>query len=73
MELKGVVDKVQALVKQSSHSSWAVVAVVWTEHGGDEILWKVSGVGRDTLDGAVRATLVDDVSAMVRGGLLKDS
>ena len=63
-ELNGVVEKVQPLVKQRAHTSWAVLAVVWTEHGTDEILWTVIGVGKDT---------VDDVSAGVGGGLLKDS
>ena len=47
--------------------------MVWTGHGADEILCRVTGVGRDTLDEAVRTTLVDDVSAVVGGGLLKDS
>ena len=43
------------------------------EHGTDEILWRVTGVGKVTVNGAVRAALVDDVSAVVGGGLLKDS
>ena len=72
-ELKGVVEKVQPPVGQRGHTSCAVSAVVWTEHGTDEILWRVTGVGKGTLDGAIRTTLVDDVSAVVRGGLLKDS
>ena len=39
----------------------------------DEILWRVTEVGKDTPNDVVRTTLVDDVSAVVRGGLLKDS
>ena len=47
--------------------------VVWTEHGTDEILWRVTRVGKDTVSEAVRAALVDDVSVVFVGGLLKDS
>ena len=72
-ELKGVVEKVQPLVKQRGHATWAVSAVVWTEHGADEILWRVTGVGKDTIDEVVKSALVDDVSAVVGGGLLRDS
>lgn len=43
------------------------------EHGVDEILWRVIGVGKDTPKDAVRAALVDDVVAVVGGGLLRDS
>ena len=37
-KLKGVVEKVQPLVRQRGHTAWAVSAVVWTEHAADEIL-----------------------------------
>ena len=46
---------------------------MWMEHGADEIPWKVIGVGKDTFEEAVRTAIVDDVSAVVGGGLLKDS
>ena len=72
-ELKGVVEIVQPLVWQRGHASWAVLAVVWTEHGADEILWRVTGAGKDTIDEVVRSALVDDVSAVVGGRLLRDS
>ena len=72
-ELKGVVEVGQPLGRQRSLTSWAVSAVVWTEHGVDEILWSVTGVGKHTSDEAVKTALVDDVSAVVGGGLLKDS
>ena len=72
-ELKGVVEKVQPLVRQRGHTSWAVSAVVWMEHVADEILWRVTGVGKDTVGVVVRSALVDDVSAVVGGGLLRHS
>ena len=43
------------------------------EHGMDEMLWIVTGVGKDTIDEAIRTALVYDVLAVVEGGLLKDS
>ena len=63
----------QPLVKQRGHTSGAVSAVVRMEHGKYEILWRVTGVGKDTINEAVRTALVDDISAVVGGGLLKDS
>ena len=68
-----MVEKVQPLVRQRGHTSWAVSAVVWTEHGSDEFLWRVTSVGKDTIDEAVRTALVDDVSAVIVRALLKDS
>ena len=73
VELKAAIEKVQPLVRQRGRTSWAVLAVVWTEHGTDEILWRVTGVGKGTSDKTFRTSLVDDVSAVVGGGLWKDS
>ena len=72
-ELKGVVENVQPLVRQRGHTSWAVSTVVWMEHEADEILWRVTGVGKNTIDEVVRSALVDDVSAVVGGDLFRDS
>ena len=72
-ELKGVVEKLQPLVRQRGHTSLAVSAVVCVEHRTDEILWRVTEVGKDTPDEAIRTALVNDVSAIVGGGLLEDS
>ena len=71
--LKGVVEKVQFLVKESGRVSWNVGALVWTEHAADEILWRITGVGRDTSDEVVRKEVADDVTAVVRAGLVRDS
>ena len=43
--LKGVMGKVQALSWNAS-LGWSVSAKVWSQHGADEILWTVSGVGK---------------------------
>ena len=42
--LPGVVEKVQALFRSGS-LRWGVSAKVWGQHGCDEILWTVLGVG----------------------------
>lgn len=39
----------------------------------DKLPRRVTGVGRDTLNEAIKAALVDHVTAVVGGGLLKDS
>ena len=72
-ELKGVVEKLQPLVRQRGHTSWAVSAVVYVEHRTNEILLRVTGVGKDAPDEAIRTALVDDISAVVGGGLLEHS
>ena len=71
--LRSVVENVQMLVKESRRVSWNVSAVVWTEHAADEVLWRVTGVGRDISYEDVRKELVDDVTAVVGAGLVKDS
>ena len=71
--LKGVVEKLQLLVRESERMSWGVAAVVWTKHAADEVLWRVTGVGRDTSDEDVRKELADDVAAVVVAGLVRDS
>ena len=71
--LKGVVEKVQLLVRESGRMSWGVAAVVWTEHAADEVLWRFTGVGRDVSDEEVRKELADDVAAVVGAGLIRDS
>ena len=71
--LKSMVEKVQMLVKESGRVSWNVAAVVWMEHAADEVLWRVTGVGRDTSDEDDRKELADDVTAVVGAGLIKDS
>ena len=71
--LKGVVEKVQLLVRESERMSWSVAAVVWTEHAADEVLWRITGVGRDASDEDVRKELADDGAAVVGAGLIRDS
>ena len=71
--LKGVVEKVQFLVKESGRVSWNVGALVWTEHAADEVLWRVTGVGRGTSDEEVRKELESDVTAVVGAGLIRES
>ena len=71
--LKDVVEKVQMLVKESDRASWGVAALVWTEHAADKVLWRVTGVGRDTSDEDVRREILDDVAAVVGAGLVRDS
>ena len=39
----------------------------------DEILWRATGVAKDTPDEAVKTALFDDVSVVVGGGILKYS
>ena len=50
--LPAVVEKVQALLRSGS-SGWGVSAKVWSQHGSDEILWTVSGVGKAVKDSEV--------------------
>ena len=71
--LKGVVEPVQFLVKESGRVSWGVGALVWTEHAADEVLWRVTGVGRDTYEEEVRKELERDVTAVVGAGLVRES
>ena len=71
--LKGMVEKVQLLVRESERVSWGVAAVVWTEHAADEVLRRVTGVERDTSNEDVRKELADDVAAVVGAGLGRDS
>ena len=71
--LKGVVEPVQFLVKESGRVSWGVGALVWTEHAADEVLWRVKGVGRDTSDEEVRKELDRDIAAVVGAGLVRES
>ena len=40
-----MVGKVPALIRSGSWG-WGVSAKVWSQHGADEILWSVSGVGK---------------------------
>ena len=47
--------------------------LVWTEHVADEVLWRVTGVGRDTSDEVVRKELEGDVTAVVGAGLVWES
>ena len=70
---KGAVEKVQMLVKDSRRVSWSVAAVVWTEHAADEVLWRVTGVGKDTSDEDVRKELLANVAAVVGANLIRDS
>ena len=48
-------------------------ALVWTEHAADEVLWRITGVGRDTSDEEVRKELETDVTAVVGAGLVRES
>ena len=71
--LQGVVEQVQALARERKHASWDVAVVVWTEHAADEVLWRVMGVGKDTSDEMVMRDLLDDDTAVVGAGLVRDS
>ena len=71
-ELRGVVERVQALVKQKGHQSWVVAAVMWTAHAADEVLWRVTGVEKGTADSVVEDDLVGDVSAVIGTGIMRD-
>ena len=71
--LKGVVEQVQALARERKHASWDVTAVVWMEHAADEVLWRVTGVEKETSDEMVMKDLLDDVTAVVGSGLVQDS
>ena len=51
--LKGMMEHVQALVKERKQTSWNVTAGVWMTHAADEVLWRITGVGRDTHDDVV--------------------
>ena len=68
-----MVEKVQFLVKESGRVSWSLGALVLTEHAADEVLWRVTGVGRDTSDEMVRKELESDVTAVVGAGLVRES
>ena len=50
--LSGVVEKVQALFRSES-LGWGVSAKLWSQHGSDEILWTISGVGKAVGDSVV--------------------
>lgn len=71
--LKGVVEQVQALTRETKHAFSDMAAVVWTEHAVDEVLWRVTGVGKDTYDSMVMKDLLDDVMAVVGAGLVRAS
>ena len=71
--LKGVVEQVQALTRERKHTSSDVAVVVWTEHAVDEVLWRVTGVEKDTSNEMVIKDLLDDVMAVVGTGLVRDS
>lgn len=51
--LKGVVKKVQMLVRDRNYMSWNFTTVVWKKHAVDEVLWRIGGVGKDTSDEVV--------------------
>ena len=69
--LPGVVEKVQALVRSGS-KAWGVSAKVWCQHGSNEILWTVSGVGREVDDGEVVERLRRNIVAVVDAGEVVD-
>ena len=71
-ELRGVVERVQALVKQKGHQSWVVAAVMWTVHAADKVLWRVTGVEKGTTDSVFEDDLVGDVSAVIGTGIMRD-
>ena len=58
--LSGVVEKVQGLVRARSRG-WGIFAKVWGQHGSDEILWMVSGMGKVVED----AVVLDDLRVCV--------
>ena len=47
--------------------------VVWKEHTADEVVWRVTGVEKETSDEMVMKDLLDDVTAVVGSGLVHDS
>ena len=71
--LNGVVEPVQAISRERKHASWDVAAVVWTEHAADEVLWRVTGVEKDTYNERMMKDLLDNVTAVVGTGLVRDS
>ena len=62
--LPKVVEEVQALLRSGS-LGWGVSAKVWSQHGSDEILWTVSGVGKSVEDAEVVNRLKVNVVAAV--------
>ena len=62
--LPGVVEKTQALLRSRSQA-WGVSAKVWSQHGSDEILWTVLGVGKVVVDAEVVYHLKVCVESMV--------
>ena len=62
--LSEVVEKVRALLRSGS-SGWGVSAKVWSQHGSDEILWSVSGVGKAVKDSEVLDRLRVNVVVVV--------
>ena len=61
------------MARERKHASWDVAAVVWTEHTADEVLWRVTGVEKETSDERVMKYLLDDVMTVVGSGLVRDS
>ena len=56
--------EMQALLRSRS-SEWGVTARVWRQHGSDEILWTISGVGKSVKDSEVLDRLRVNVVAAV--------
>ena len=71
--LKEVVEQVQALTRERKHASLDVSAVVWTEHAADEMLWRVTGVEKETSYEIIMKDLLNHVTAVVGTGLVRDS
>ena len=62
--LPGVVETVQSLLRSGS-KAWGVSVKVWGQHESDEILWTVSGVGKEVEDAEVVSLLRVNVAAAV--------
>ena len=62
--LPKLVEQVQSLFRSES-LGWGVSAKVWSQHGSDEVLWTVSGVGGTVADSGVLDRLRVNVVAAV--------
>ena len=61
------------MARERKHASWNVYAMFWMQHEADEVLWRVTGVGKDTSDEMVMNDLLDGVTAVVGASLESDS
>ena len=70
--LKRVVEKVQILIRERKHIAWSMATVEWTEHTMDEVLRRISSMGKDSPNDMVRNDRLDGVIAIMGSGFLRD-